>query len=325
MKLFQTTNILVALAWALPAVAQEPAFDAPATIKVSVGVVAKHHLKQPKIDQPFLARWLKQYLETLDPAKLYFLAEDISEFERFDDKLPEFKVSKSTKLLKLVSERYQLRVESALQHALDRIDQAFDFTLDESMPLKYEQWPQTNGDRMERWRLQLKYDLLVERSYTSKRSAQIEFLKSRYESIRQQAEEQTDQQALSVYLDSFCRTVDPHSAYISQKDYDYFFGWGSWRGRKTIGVVLSPTNGRLLISHVVPKFHGEPNAARILGCELLAIRSENGVLHNCREMAPMTVFGLIKYGFKRDQSVTLELYDEMKMQRFAVNWPRRPQ
>ena len=292
MKLGPAVAVLVAMAWALPAFSQEPVFDPTATIRMSVLAVNKHHLKQPKIDQAFHTRWLKQYLETLDPAKLYFLGKDVSEFEKFDDKLPEFKAAKSAKLIKLVSKRYQLRVESALQHALDRIDQAFDFTLQESVPLKYEQWSQTNGDRIERWRLQLKYDLLVERSHTSKRSAQIEFLKSRYESIRQQAEEQTDQQALSVYLDSFCRTVDPHSAYISQKDYDYFFGWGSWRGRKTIGVVLSPTNGRLLISHVVPKFHGEPNAARILGCELLAIRSENGVLHNCREMAPMTVFGL---------------------------------
>lgn len=141
MKLVQTAAVLVVLAWALPAVAQdtqEPVFDAMATIKVSVGVVAKHHLKKPKIDQPFLARWLKQYLETLDPAKLYFLAKDISEFEKFDDKLPEFKAAKSAKLIKLVSKRYQLRVESALQHALDRIDKEFDFTRQENMPLKYE-------------------------------------------------------------------------------------------------------------------------------------------------------------------------------------------
>ena len=327
MKLVQTAAVLVVLAWALPAVAQdtqEPVFDAMATIKVSVGVVAKHHLKKPKIDQPFLARWLKQYLETLDPAKLYFLAKDISEFEKFDDKLPEFKAAKSAKLIKLISKRYQLRVESALQHALDRIDQAFDFTIDESMPLAYEQWPQTNSDRTERWRLQLKYDLLVERSHTSKRSAQIEFLKSRYESIRKQAEQHSGQQALAVYLDSFCLTVDPHSAYISAKEYNNLFGWGAWRGRKTIGVGLSPINGRLMISRVARDFSREPNASKIFGCELLAIRSQKGVLYNCRETTLSTIGQLITRGFQRDESVTLELYDEMKLQRFAVKWPRRP-
>ena len=56
MKLVQTAAVLVVLAWALPAVAQdtqEPVFDAMATIKVSVGVVAKHHLKSRRSTNHF--------------------------------------------------------------------------------------------------------------------------------------------------------------------------------------------------------------------------------------------------------------------------------
>lgn len=127
-----------------------------------------------------------------------------------------------------------------------------------------------------------------------------------------------------MYLDSFCLTVDPHSAYISAKEYNNLFGWGAWRGRKTIGVGLSPINGRLMISRVARDFSREPNASKIFGCELLAIRSQKGVLYNCRETTLSTIGQLITRGFQRDESVTLELYDEMKLQRFAVKWPRRP-
>ena len=51
MKLVQTAAVLVVLAWALPAVAQdtqEPVFDAMATIKVSVGVVKNTIAREPK-------------------------------------------------------------------------------------------------------------------------------------------------------------------------------------------------------------------------------------------------------------------------------------
>jgi len=169
--------------------------------------------------------------------------------------------------------------------------------------------------------LQLKYNLLVERSHTSKRSAQIEFLKSRYESIRKQAELQADQWALKVYLDSFCRTADPHSGYFSPKEFLSFRG--GMLTRYTLGLVFSAANGRLKIEHVTADFGREPNASKILGCELLAIRSQKGVLYNCRETTPQTIFQLITFGLKRDELVTLELYDEMKLQRFAVKWPRR--
>jgi len=331
MKLCHTVAIIVALAWALPAVAQKTKektkVNQEATSRVifraTAAVMTKSHIKKPKIDKALRRQWLKQYLETLDPSKLYFLAEDISEFEKFEDELPDFKAASNLKLFELVWKRHKLRVESALRQALDRIDQAFDFTLQESATLKHQQWPQTKDDRTERWRLQLKYDVLVERSHTSKRRDQIEFLKLRYTSIREQVSQQTRLQAQAVYLDTFCRTVDPHSGYLSDKDFKCFYGHGSWRNVKTIGLSLSPTNGRLMISNVIPKFRHQTNASRVLGCELLAIRSEAGVLYNCREIAPNTIFGLISWGLKRDETVTLELYDESKLQRFAIDWPRK--
>ena len=84
-----------------------------------------------------------------------------------------------------------------MKHALDRIDRPFDFTLNENIQFQYAESPKTDKDRIERWRLQLKYALIIERSQGNRHKDQIEFLKSRYESIRKQVQDQTQQQKVT--------------------------------------------------------------------------------------------------------------------------------
>lgn len=321
MKPIHTTTILFSLALASPAIAQDAISTATKTIKATASVIAKENLTKPSIDEQLCELWLTKYLETLDPSKLYFLDTDISEFRNHVSKLPKYAADGNTELFKLVSERYQLRANSALEHALDRIDRAFDFTVDENIPLQYEKWPKTNDDRIERWRLQLKYDLLVERSRTTVANARIEFLKSRYESICKQANEQTEQQALGLYLDCFCRTVDPHSGYFTQKEFNSFMG--GMTKEYTIGLKISTKNGRAIILGFAPEFQREPAAPKILGCELLAVRSQDGDVYNCREIFPSTTRRLTSFGLNQDNWVTLELYDQVLKHRFAINWPRK--
>lgn len=321
MRVFQVIVVLVVLAGVSPIMGQDEISAADETAKAVHSVLTHEHLGGPEVDEKFCARWLQLYLETLDPFKRYFLAADILEFEACAAKLPELATNGGTKLFNLVSRRYRVRAESALAHVDDRIDRTFDFTIDESIPRQYEKWPQTNQDRIERWRLQLKYDLLVERSRSEGRGAQIEFVKARYRSIRKQAAEQTEHQALGLYLDSFCRAVDPHSGYLTEEDFQSFMG-GMLR-ESTIGVQTSTVRGRPIISGLAPAFRREPGASKIMGCELLAIRSQNGDIYHCREILPSAISRLVRFGLKQDRVVTLELYDETRNHRFAVDWPRR--
>jgi len=321
MKQLLAKTILMALAWVVPATAQEVP-PAPSQVTwATVSAIAKEHLKKPNIGKQFCRRWLKKYLETLDPSKLYFLESDISEFEKHAADLHETVANGDTELFKLVSNRYQLRTESALKHTLDRIDLSFDFTTDESVPSQYMDWPESNIDRIERWRLRLKFDLLVERSRTDGHGNPIEFLKTRYTSIRKQANELTVQQALGVCLDSFCKTADPHSAYVTPDEFRSFFG--GMLKEYSIGLLTTVKDGRTIIRGIGVGFSAEPLASEILGCELLAICWQNGVTHNFREILPSTTRRLIRDAKTHDNSVTLELYDEVRNHRFAVNWPRK--
>ena len=320
MSLIRVLLFLVVGTWAFSANAQDAKVNQQKTIKLAVVAVSKWHLRKPSIDKNFCRRWLTQYLDRLDPNKLYFTASDISEFETYLEKLPEIASSGDTKFFKLVAARHQLRVKSAIEHALKRIEGNFDYSIDESITLNYENWPATFEDRDERWRLQLKYDLLLEQSSLSKID-EVAFLKSRYESILKQSTEMTEEREVGLYLDSFCKTAGPYTGYITQSEFERL----SWTKRLcfTIGLAVRERKGKKLVSGLSPDFLAMSDAKELVGCELLAIRTQDGTVHSFREIHLPEVYETIAHGMGKKESVTLEMLDESSLKRFAVAWPRR--
>ena len=325
---FVTVFVLVVCVVSASASAQETkrvAFSkrAPTALRLMAVMFTKLHPNKPVFDERFCERWVDKYLEKLDPAKHYFLADDISEFETYIKKLPESTETGDLKFFKLVSERYQVRIQSALDDALKRMDGEFDFSIDESITLDHEDWPKSQGDRTERWRLQLKYDLLVESTRFKNRGDQIAFLKARYEAILKQAKGLTEEEAIGLYLNSFCCAVGPHCEYITPQKYGSFVG-SSLLTPYSMGLVLSvDTQGRVVIVNTRPGFRGEPATPKVAGCELLAITSNNGDVHHCHEIELFTVCNLMRYGLGKETSVKLELHDRENERRFAVTWPRK--
>ena len=208
------------------------------------------------------------------------------------------------------------RVLNLLNHAVGLLSDAdeLDDSIEQEIPRRRDTWPNTDDERNERWRLQLKYDLLVETSGGSSLANAIEFLESRYESIRTQSDELTGEQAVAIYLDSFCRAVDPHSGYFSQSDIDSYAG-GPLK-EYSIGLRITNKNGRAIIEGIGPQFENEPAAPMILGCELIAIRDLSGALHNVREIFPSTISRLVRLGLRDDMWVT----SEERLDRLVDSW-----
>ena len=315
------TILAIMLVW-VPSLYSQTAKTRKKTIRLTVAVVSQAHLRKPVVDGPFCKRWLSKYLNSLDPAKMYFLSSDISEFSKFESKLEHFAKSGDTELLDLVTERYQKRAETALSDAIQRIDDPFDFSIKERMPLRNEGWAATESDRTERWRMQLKYDLLVEALNNKDKADRIKFLKTRYTSIREQICKLTEQEALGLYLKSFCQTADAHTGYITQKEFQSFFGGSKFRVYST-GLVFKQIDGRAIILSVAPGFRDQPNATRLAGYELMAIRSKAGSIYNLRENSLSKTIQLMESGLGKDNVVTLELFNEATMDRRSVAWPRR--
>ena len=295
--------------------------DFALTTKVVAALMSRAHIKKPDIDAEFCSKWFGKYIDTLDPMHLYFLDSDISEFRTLSAQLPTLVDKGSPEFCKLVTARYQKRVEAALAHANQRVEQGFDFSIDEEIQLHHTDWPKSIDDRNERWRMQLKHDLLLERSAEFVDASEVEFVKTRYESIRKQAKAMSFERATKLYLDSFCLTVDPHSGYITPTEYKSFTH--SIIVRYSIGVLLNFQKGRAIIRSYQPSYQAAPAKYPIVGCELLAIRTDSGVVHNVREIDFFETGNLIRYGLEAESSLTLELYDELRQRRFSVNWLRK--
>ena len=328
MTKFQTTVFVFVAFIASQTVAQPviiKAINLHTIPAITIGkLVTRDSLQKPAIDQTFCKKWLAKYLATLDPAKLYFLRDDIAEFETYLERLPKIAKTGDDDFYKLVTKRYQQRAESALANAIKRLDQSFDFSIDEEFSLRNDQWTKTKEDRIERWRLQLKYDLLVERSHiTSGSSDGIEFLRSRCESIRKQVNDLTEEKALGLYLNSFCKTVGPHTTYLTPKLFMSFSGSFAGTAGHTLGIVLDQTEGKTMIVSVSSKFHGAQRAAKLIGCELVAVRSQTGDVYHCREIDLSTTCNFIGFGLNQESEVTVELFDEINRHRFAVSMRRR--
>jgi len=302
--------------------AQERSFDPfMAAIKLTERLLEKHHVAKSKLDQDFSERWLENYLATLDPEKLYFLESDIEEFEAAFSNFPEFVKRCNLQVYRSITKRYQQRTIEALDRALARLGQAFDFSINESFYFHHEDWPTDSEHRAQRWRLQLKYDLLLERSNERGTGRPVTFLKSRYASIREQVKELTDEKAFELYLDSFCRTFEPHTRYVGPTEYRGFSGGGLGRPSHSFGLSIDWTGGRAIIRSFGPNFANAPNASKVLGCELLAIRLRNGELQNYRQIFSETIYGWKQEVLKKEDLVTLEMYDVALKRRFSVTWP----
>ena len=311
---------LIACMSAIPAIGQDET-ERELTIKTAVSAILEHHLDAPDIDAEFSRRWFSTYVTALDPSKLYFLDEDILEFENQIKKLPDYASSGDRDFQQLVTSRYQRRVESAMRSFDKRLNDKIDFSVNEEIQLKYDRWAKTEDERSERWRLQIKYDLLIEKSADFSLDDSKAFVKKRYESIHQQAKNMSVERAVGLYLDSFCRTVDPHSGYFTQKEYNSF-SMGLLQPRY-IGLGVVQENGRNIIRHIRPDFRNVPSATSLVGCELLAVRDSAGDVYNFREIYSHDTSQLIMYGLGRERLITLELYDESSLTRFSVKWPRR--
>ena len=324
MSVLKTIAIAIAL---LIGCCENPVFSQPSdknyaiTTRLAAVMMSKFHVKKPEIDAAFCSKWLDKYMDTLDPMHLYFLDSDISEFRTLSAQLPVMVKRGNPEFCKLVTARYQQRVEAALARANQRVEQGFDFSIDEEIQLHHTDWPKSIDDRNERWRMQLKHDLLLEKSAEFVDASEVEFVKTRYESIRKQAKAMSFERATKLYLDSFCLTVDPHSGYITPTEYKSFTH--SIIASYSIGVWMNFQKGRAIIRRYQPSYQAAPAKYSIVGCELLAIRTDSGVVHNVREIDFFKTGNLIRYGLEAESSLTLELYDELRQRRFSVNWLRK--
>jgi len=256
-------------------------------------VINRGHYNPQDIDDAFSANVYDKFLEGLDPLKRYFLATDIEEFSAYRTKIDDQLKEKDLTFFNLVNERFEQRMEEAQKRYESVLEKPFDFTIDESINVDYDNlsYATSENELRERWRQQLKfstisnyYDLVEEKKSSDKAKIEAEAKNEVYEVTDNAKLTPTEMEAkardqvktsLKEYFDftsdlnrddyfaTFLTTIvegfDPHTNYFAPPDRDRFDLAMSGK-LEGIGARLQKKNDYITIVEVIsggPAWRGE--------------------------------------------------------------------
>jgi carboxyl-terminal processing protease len=183
-------------------------------------IIERFHYSQLELDNSISSAILDQYLDMLDRNRVYFLASDVTGFNRYryemDDRAKDGELEPIFDIFNLFRERVSQRVG----YALTLLDSEPDFSVDEDYRWDRTElpWPNTEAEMAEVWRQRVKSDALsLVLAGESWEEAQ-ETLRKRYERIHNDIADLDADDAFETFMNAVAHTMDPHSNYLSAQD-----------------------------------------------------------------------------------------------------------
>lgn len=250
-----------------------------ALLRVIMQDLAAEHFEPIALTDDFSDRVFKLYIDNLDPSKRFLLSSDIEKMsqykKRIDNQIKDLDYSFFDLSVGLIKER----VEEAKGYYQSILSTPFDFVKEEFIELdsKKMSFSSTKEELKKRWEESLKYqtmlrlsDLLEEQETDQEKNGEKATLKT-YAELEAEARQKvlktqdtwfnrmsklTNDDRMSIYLNSITSAYDPHSNYFPPKDKQDFDI--SLSGRlEGIGATLQEKDGYIKVVSIVP---GSPSA-----------------------------------------------------------------
>jgi carboxyl-terminal processing protease len=212
--------------WGSTVVAR-PTRPSPDDRQITVAVVEwmqRRHLTGQKLDDTVSRRCLDMFIKELDPLKLFFLQSDVDEFMSNRDSLDDLLKNGDVRFAYTVFDRFLTRVDEQVALAQQQLAEPHDFSIEEDVVSDPDarQFPRTAEENVDRWRKQVKLDLLKEIAVDVPVEEAVKKLRKRYESVRKSWQQTDDKELLERYLSAMTSSYDPHSSYMAPDTQDNF-------------------------------------------------------------------------------------------------------
>lgn len=227
------------------------------TMQQLVTELEKSHYKQLKYDDSLAAQHLNEYIDALDPRKLYFTAKEIEQFkarsEGLDDEVKRGELVTITDLFSAYHDRRLQRLRDLVDDLPSKIAQ-LDFSKDESIIVDADRitWATSTEELQERWRKQFKSDVLNLKLTDKPLDDIVDTLQKRYAYQLKSAEQVTETDVFSVYANALTSLYDPHTSYFSPRRTENFNIEMSL-SLEGIGALLQQDQDYTKVSRVIPK------------------------------------------------------------------------
>jgi carboxyl-terminal processing protease len=214
------------------------------------------HYSKRRYDDELASEHLDNFIDSLDGGRMFFTAADIADFEvyrtKIDDDLRAGRLDAGLEIFNRYHERLLARLRDLLDTLPERVA-ALDFTLDERYELDAESrpWAADAAELDERWRLQLKNQVLNLRLADKPEDEIIETLSRRYRNQLGRVEQYNGQDAFQIFANALTELYDPHTNYFSPRRSENF-NISMRLSLEGIGAVLSSQDEYTRVARIVP-------------------------------------------------------------------------
>ncbi len=276
---------LLAVALCLLVLAPASAITASAPLRAgkldkSVGITADmllgaYHYAAQTGSADLGSRTLQQYIDALDPSHSVFLASDVARFSSENAGPP----GASLDLAFDIQRTFVLRVRERVEHILEYVHAAHDYSLEESRSLPDENtpFPQTDAESHERWRLRIKDELLRLTLAGGEDVNPVEVLTERYTNFRRDVEEMEAVDVREAWISAIARCYGPHSEYLApmtRENFDINIG-NTFEG---IGASLSRRGEHTKIEELIPGGPAQRSKKLFKGDRIVGVGQATGPL-----------------------------------------------
>ncbi len=221
------------------------------TARMVAELLTKRHINHPVIDDNVSRKLLTGYIDSWDPQKLYFFQSDIDEFKQSELQLDDQIFSGNVEFASVVLDRLFRRMKEHQALIGKLIDQEHDFSVDEVIMLDRNglNWTASGQELSERWRRQVKFDLLklkFDGLDLTKARSRIHARHRRNVVLLPQTEVY---EVMESYLTSLAKCIDPYAEYIAPETLDSFRGGMLiYHG---VGIRLRDENGLIVVQNIL--------------------------------------------------------------------------
>jgi len=214
------------------------------------------HYRSQRLDENLSSKIFDNYLKNLDNQRLYFLASDIEEFEKYRNRLDVALKSGQLDAAFTIYNRFQTRAVERLQYLLGRLDKGLDtLSLTEKQYILVDRedqpWATSPQALDELWEKRLKSAVLgIKLSGKSLDEAR-DTLKKRYQSQLNKTLQTKSEDVFQAYMNAFTGVYDPHTQYFSPRVSENF-NINMSLSLEGIGAVLQSDNDFTKVVRLVP-------------------------------------------------------------------------
>ena len=243
--------------------ANKPVYDQPLspleeharTCRVILTRLVREHYQQISVDNGLSNKVFESYLSELDPARSYFLASDISEFEPYRDRLDDLFASADLEPAFMIFNRYRRRATERLQFLLARLDRglndmSFDVTESVDIDRKEAPWPADINELNEISRKNLKNSILNLKLADKTLDEITEILEERYKNQLTRVRQTKSEDVFELYMNALAQQFDPHTSYFSPRAAENF-DISMSHSLEGIGVLLGTENEYTVVVRLV--------------------------------------------------------------------------